>query len=332
MTKILPHLMRALGVWLLCLWGSASLFAQNVVSGKVTDGENNETLPGVNILVKGSSTGTITDVEGNYRLNIPEGAETLIFSSIGYTPEEVSINGRSTINMVMMPDIQSLQEVVVVGFGTQEKANVTGAVGTADGEVLENRPIANVGEGLQGVIPNLNIAPTNGDPAQPITFNVRGYNSINGGEPLVLVDNIPMDLNRINPTDIESITVLKDASASAIYGARAAFGVILVTTKSGRDGKVHVNLNTQWSLAQPIFNMDPITDPHQFVLARNIANQRTFGQPTYDQDMVDGTRRYSENPIPENEWGVVDGVLRFYGFNDYQNQIMTDFAPTDQHD
>ncbi|MEM6845271.1 MAG: TonB-dependent receptor [Bacteroidota bacterium] len=332
MINILPHLMRALGVWLLCLWGPITLLAQSQVSGRITDSETNEGLPGVNILVKGMNIGTITDVDGRYRLNAPEDSETLMFSSIGYLSQEVEINGRSTINIVLAPDIQSLQEVVVVGFGTQEKANVTGAVGTADGEVLENRPIANVGEGLQGVIPNLNIAPTNGDPAQPITFNVRGYNSINGGEPLVLVDNIPMDLNRINPTDIESITVLKDASASAIYGARAAFGVILVTTKGGRDGKVHVNLNTQWSLAQPIFNMDPITDPHEFVLARNIANQRTFGQPSFDQDMVEGTLRYRENPTLENKWGVVDGVLRHYGFNDYQNRIMTDFAPTDQHD
>ncbi|WKN42408.1 SusC/RagA family TonB-linked outer membrane protein [Tunicatimonas pelagia] len=332
MTNILPYLMRALGVWLLCLWGPASLLAQSQISGTVTDGDTNETLPGVNILVKGSAQGTITDVNGNYRLNAPAGAEVLIFSSIGYTSVEVEINGRSTVNLVMAPDIQSLQEVVVVGFGTEEKVNLTGAVGTADGEVLENRPIANVGEGLQGVIPNLNIAPQSGDPSQPIRFNVRGYTSINGGEPLVLVDNIPMDLNRINPNNIEKISVLKDASASAIYGARAAYGVILVTTKSGRDGKVHVNLNTQWSLAQPIFNMNPITDPHQFVLARNIANQRTFGQPSFDQDFVDGTRRYSENPIPENEWGVVDGELRFYGNNNYQENIMTDFAPTDQHD
>ncbi len=303
------------------------------VRGIVTDEVSNIGVPGVNVLVKGTtSVGTITSATGEFSLNAPNANDTLLFTSIGYMTQVIPINGRAEINVSLVEDIKSLEEIVVVGFGTQEKVNLTGAVGTADGEVLENRPIANTAEGLQGVIPNLNIAPTSGNPADPIRFNVRGYNSINGGEPLTLVDNIPMDLNRINPNDIESITVLKDASASAIYGARAAFGVILVTTKSGRDGKVHVNLNTQWSLAKPIFNMDPITDPHQFVLARNIANERTFGQPTYDQDYVDGTRRYSENPIPENEWGVVDGELRYYGYNDYQNQIMTDFAPTDQHD
>ena len=302
------------------------------VRGTIVDANTREGVPGVNVLVKGTSQGTITDASGSYSLNAPNATDTLQITSIGYITQTIPINNRAEINVSLAEDIKSLEEVVVVGFGTQEKVNLTGAVGTADGEVLENRPIANTAEGLQGVIPNLNIAPTNGNPAATIRFNVRGYNSINGGEPLVLVDNIPMDLNRINPNDIETISVLKDASASAIYGARAAFGVILVTTKSGRDGKVHVNLNTQWSLAQPIFNMDPINDPHQFVLARNLANERTFGQPTYDQDFVDGTRRYSENPTPENAWGVVDGELRYYGFNDYQNSIMTDFAPTDQHD
>ena len=302
------------------------------VRGTIVDANTREGVPGVNVLVKGTSQGTITDAAGEFSLNAPSATDTLQITSIGYLTQTIPINNRAEINVSLAEDIKSLEEVVVVGFGTQEKVNLTGAVGTADGEVLENRPIANTAEGLQGVIPNLNIAPTNGNPAATIRFNVRGYNSINGGEPLVLVDNIPMDLNRINPNDIESISVLKDASASAIYGARAAFGVILVTTKSGRDGKVHVNLNTQWSLAKPIFNMDPINDPYQFVLARNLANERTFGQPTYDQDFVDGTRRYSENPTAANEWGVVDGELRYYGFNDYQNRIMTDFAPTDQHD
>ena len=303
------------------------------VRGTITDAKTNEGIPGVNVLVKGTtSVGTITDASGSYSLNAPNSNDTLLITSIGYATQTIPISGRAEINVPLAEDIKSLEEVVVVGYGTQEKVNLTGAVGTADGEVLEARPIANTGEGLQGVIPNLNIAPQNGDPAQTIRFNVRGYNSINGGEPLVLVDNIPMDLNRINPNDIKDISVLKDASAAAIYGARAAFGVVLVTTKSGRDGKVHVNLNTQWSLAKPIFNMNPINDPHQFVLARNQANERTFGQPTYDADYVEGTRAWSENPGTAPEWGVVEGNLRYYGFNQYQDKIMTNFAPTDQHD
>ncbi len=330
--NILPFLKRALGVWLLCLWGSASLLAQSEISGQVTDGETNEALPGVNILVKGSTQGTISDVEGNYRLTVPAGAEALVFSSIGFTPEEIAINGRTTINLVMMPDIQSLQEVVVVGYGTQEKVNLTGAVGVTDGEVLQNRPIANVGEGLQGVVPNLNVNIRNGDPSEPIDFNVRGFESINGGAPLILVDGVPMDLNRINPNDIESISVLKDASAAAVYGARAAYGVVLVTTKSGKGDKITVNVGAEFAMSNPILFIDPITDPHQFVLARNQANIRTNGAPAYDQDYIDGTRRWVENPTDENAWGVFNGQLRFYGFNNYQDRLIADFAPQNKYD
>ena len=301
------------------------------IRGKVVS-ENDEPIPGVNILVKGTQRGTVTDVNGDYVLNAPDDATTLIFSSIGFATEEVAIEGRSVIDLTMKPDLQTLSEVVVVGYGTQEKVNLTGAVGTAKGEVLENRPIANVGEGLQGVIPNLNVTLRNGDPTESVDFNIRGFESINGGAPLVLVDNVPMDLNSINPNDIKSVSVLKDAAAAAVYGARAAFGVILVETKKGQRGKVNVQLSTQWSLAKPIFNMDVVTDPHEFVQARNIANERTFGVPSYDADMLAGTKAWSENPDTAPAWGVVDGDLRFYGFNDYQNQIMTDFAPTHQHD
>ncbi|MFC4875084.1 SusC/RagA family TonB-linked outer membrane protein, partial [Negadavirga shengliensis] len=288
-------------------------------------------IPGATVSVPGTNIGTATDIDGKYAITVPEGA-TLVFSFIGFESRSVEVGNRKVIDVTLMESAQALDEVVVVGYGRQEKVNLTGAVGVAGSDRLVNRPVANVAEGLQGVIPNLNIEPQNGDPAQSPAFNVRGFTSINGGQPLVLVDNVPMDLNQINPNDIESVSVLKDASAAAVYGARAAFGVILVTTKSGQKGKVSVSLNSQFSLAKPIFNMDPITDPHEFVNARNIANIRTNGVPTYDQDMVEGTKRWSENPIPENEWGVVDGALRFYGFNNYQKDIMTTFAPTQQHD
>ncbi|SEJ50478.1 TonB-linked outer membrane protein, SusC/RagA family [Cyclobacterium xiamenense] len=300
------------------------------VSGTVTDA-NGEPIPGATVSVPGTSIGTATDLDGKYTITVPDGA-SLVFSFIGFESQTVEVGNRQTINISLVESTANLDEVVVVGYGTQQKVNLTGAVGVATSERLEGRPIANVAEGLQGVIPNLNIAPRNGDPSQSPSFNIRGFQSINGGSPLVLVDNVPMDLNRVNPNDIESVSVLKDAAAAAVYGARAAFGVILVTTKSGKAGKVNVSINSQFSLAKPIFNMDPVTDPHDFVNARNIANIRTNGVPSFDDDMVEGTRRWSENPIPENEWGVVDGNLRFYGFNNYQNDIMTTFAPTQQHD
>ncbi len=305
--------------------------AQDSVSGRVTD-NNNEGLPGVNVLVKGTTAGTVTDIDGKYTISVPGTDAILIFSSIGYTAREVPLNGRSTVDIVLEEDIQSLDEVVVVGYGTQEKVNLTGAVGMTDGDVLENRPIANVGEGLQGVIPNLNVNIRNGDPSEPADFNIRGMESINGGAPLVLVDGVPMDINRINPNDIESVSVLKDAAAAAVYGSRAAYGVILVTTKKGGGDKISVNVGAEYSLAKPIFFIDPVTDPHDFVNARNLATMRTNGAPAYDQDYVDGTRRWSENPTLENAYGVQNGQLRFYGNNNYVDRLITDFAPQQRYD
>jgi TonB-linked SusC/RagA family outer membrane protein len=190
-----------------------------------------------------------------------------------------------------------------------------------------------VGEGLKGVIPNFNIDIRNGDPADTRTdFNIRGYESINGGDPLILIDGVQGDLNSLNPNDIASVSILKDAAASAVYGARAAFGVVLVETKRGKGRKANVTLAAEFGWAKPIFLMDPITDPYQFVLARNQANQRTAGSDSWDQDFIDGTKRWSENPTFENAWGVYNGQLRFYGYNDYQNQLITDFAPQQKYD
>lgn len=308
-----------------------ALAQDRAVSGVVKD-ESGLELPGVSVVVKGTARGTTTDGNGKYQLTVPSAGTTLVFSFVGYGSKEELVGNRSTINLNLSGEDKILNEVVVVGYGTQQKVNLTGAVGVADAKRIENRPIANVGEGLQGVIPNLNITVRNGDPSRSPTFNVRGFESINGGAPLILVDNVPMDINRINPNDIESISVLKDASAAAVYGARAAFGVVLITTKSGKAGKIQVNFGSQFSLAKPIFNMDNITDPYEFVQARNAANIRTSGNPTYDPRFVEAVKRYSENPVAANEWGVNNGRLEYYGFNRYQEKIMTDFSPTNQQD
>ena len=336
--KSLPGMVRGLIAPLLmflCALGSTlpqEVQAQDrLVSGSVKD-ETGSSLPGVSVVVKGTTRGTTTDGNGKYQLNVSDANTTLVFSFVGYGSKEVAVGNQTALDVNLTTEDKVLNEVVVVGYGTQQKVNLTGAVGVADSKRLANRPIANAGEGLQGVIPNLNIGVRNGDPAQATTFNIRGYQSINGGSPLILVDNVPMDINRINPNDIESISVLKDASAAAVYGARAAFGVVLVTTKSGKSGKVQVNFGAQTSLAKPIFNMDNVTDPYQFVLARNAANIRTNGAPSYNDDFVAATKKFSENPIAANEWGVVNGSLQYYGYNNYQNKIMTDYAPTDQQD
>ena len=303
--------------------------ARLTVSGTVTSDEG-EALIGVTIMIKGTDQGTTTDIDGKYSLEVEDDNATLVFSYTGFSTQEVAVNGRTTVDLIMGKDVKVLEEVVVVGYGTQKKANLTGAVGVASSEELENRPIASTGMGLQGLVPNLNITIKNGDPSQPADFNIRGYESINGGSPLILVDGVPMDLERINPSDIASVNVLKDASAAAVYGARAAFGVILVETKKGKTGKPKISFNTEWSEAKPILHIDPVTDPHQFVLARNLASQRTDGRPAFDDDYINSTKAWVEGTGPE--WGVVNGVLRQYGFNDYQNQLITEFAPQQRHD
>lgn len=329
--NLLPKLVALSFCCLLLLTTSGFNAAAQTVSGNVSDASG-ETMVGVGVQIKGTTTGTSTDASGNYRITVNNPDNVLVFTFIGYLPQEVRVGNQSSINIVLQEDQKTLEEVVVVGYGTQQKVNLTGSVGVATAERLESRPIANVGEGLQGVIPNLNVNVRNGDPSASPDFNIRGFESINGGSPLILVDNVPMDINRINPSDIKSVSVLKDASAAAVYGARAAFGVILIETKSGSAGKVRVNVSSQLSLAKPIFNMDPVTDPYEFVQARNLANIRTNGAPSYDDDYVAGTKRWSENPTDANAWGVYQGDLRFYGFNNYQNDIMTDFAPTQQYD
>ncbi|MBX2875315.1 MAG: TonB-dependent receptor [Saprospiraceae bacterium] len=303
-------------------------FAHNV-SGTILSDEG-DPLIGVTVLVKGTSVGTVSDFDGKYSLDVEDANGTLVYSYTGYEPQEIAINGRSIIDITLALGVSALEEVVVVGYGSQKKVNLTGAVTSITSEALENRPIASVGQGLQGLVPNLNITIRNGDPAQGANFNIRGFESINGGEPLILVDGVPMALERINPNDIASVNVLKDASAAAVYGARAAFGVILVETKRGKTGRAKISLSTELSAAKPIFHMDPVNDPYQFVLARNQANIRTSGAPSYNDDFVAATKAFSEGTGPE--WGVVDGVLQYYGFNNYQNEIMTDFAPQQRYD
>lgn len=313
---------------LLLFIGTAFSTAQTI-TGNVSaeDGP----LPGASVIVKGTTNGTTTDFDGNYSINA--GADnTLIFSYLGYKTIEIAIGGQSTVNASMSIDAGQLDEVVVVGYGTQKKKNLTGSVGIADAERLENRPITSAGQGLQGVVPNLNIAIRNGDPTQTADFNIRGFESINGGSPLILVDGVPMDLERINPNDIASVSVLKDASAAAVYGARGAFGVILVETKKGRVGKTTINFSTQQSYAKPIFHIDPVTDPLTLVNFINEATVRTSGQPRYDDEFVAGAQRYSENPTFENAWDVVNGNLRFYGDNNYNKRAIAQFTPQKTYD
>lgn len=202
-----------------------------LIKGSVTS-DSGEPLTGVTVKVSGGGNGTVTDIDGNFSVNAAPGS-LLTFSYTGFKPQ--TVKAQEGMQVVLQSSVNDLNEVVVVGYGTQKKANLTGAVASVNGSVLENRPISNIGQGLQGVVPNLNVSMGHGGaPGAGASFNVRGTTSLNGGEPLVLVDNVQMDANLVNPDDIESISVLKDAASAAIYGARAAYGVILITTKKGK--------------------------------------------------------------------------------------------------
>ncbi len=175
----------------------------------------------------------------NFALSVPENQNVLIFSFLGYEKQEIILGAGYNLEVTMQEDLESLDEVVVVGYGTTKAENLVGAVGTADLENIESRPSADIASSLQGAVPGLNIrSASGGDPSSTPQINIRGFNSINGGSPLVLIDGIEGDIANVNPNDIESVSVLKDAGAAAIYGARGSFGVVLITTKSGKEGAV----------------------------------------------------------------------------------------------
>jgi TonB-dependent SusC/RagA subfamily outer membrane receptor len=219
---------------LILVFVGSTLMGQQSISGSISDADG--PLPGATILVQGTDNGVTSDFDGNFSIQANEG-DVLEISYVGFESQLITVSANQTAISATLEADNELEEVVVTGYGTQKKVNLTGAVAAVSGEVLQDRPIVNVGEGLQGVIPNLNIDIRNGDPTTSPEFNIRGFESINGGTPLILVDNVPMDIGSLNPNDIESISVLKDASSAAIYGARAAFGVILITTKKGKKRK-----------------------------------------------------------------------------------------------
>ncbi|NQD69520.1 TonB-dependent receptor [Sphingobacterium shayense] len=222
------------------------------VHGSVSD-INGQPLSGISVLIKGSTKGTSTDIKGEFSLEIPNENSIIVFSSVGYKPLESSVKGKTEVNVILQALSSDLDEVVVVGYGTQKKVNLTGAVSTVSAKRLADRPISNLGQGLQGLVPNLNISSANGKAGTGSSFNIRGTGSINGGTaaPLVLVDGVQRDPNSIDPSDVESVTVLKDAAAAAIYGGRAAYGVILIQTKNPKSQTPQINYSGEFTVSRP---------------------------------------------------------------------------------
>lgn len=304
------------------------------VSGTVKS-TSGESIIGANVKVAGTTIGCITDIDGNFTLEVPENAK-LTVSYIGFQTQEVAINGKSSMSIVLKEDTEMLDEVVVVGYGTQKKVNLTGAVASVSMEkTLGDRPISNVAAALQGAVPGLKIESSSGAPGDALSYNIRGTTSINGGAPLVLVNNVPMDINMIDPQDVESVSILKDAASAAIYGARAAFGVVLITTKQGKkDMTPQFNYNNNFSFSQAS-ELPQKATPLESVLA-----YKEMGWP--NDTYVDGkniTRweeyilDYQSNPSKYPNGYVFDeqGNLFLMRENDMFDDMMDNFGFMQNH-
>lgn len=279
------------------------------ITGKVTDSENSEGLPGVNVIVKGTSQGTVTDIEGDFKLDVPDENSVLVFSSVGYTQEEITVGSLTVFDVAMSADVTSLEEIVVVGYGIQKKVHLTASVTQVGSETIENRPVSNTAQALQGAAPSLSITTTNrgGEPGASMSLNIRGFMQtgsnwkgdpvIQNSSPFVLVDGVQMDLNAIDPEDIETVSVLKDAAAASIYGARAAGGAIIITTKSGKnnDGKVKVSYSNNFAWSQPTVWAEN-ADAYTFAQVWNDAQRNTNGKEVYTDEMLGWIQQNMADP------------------------------------
>ncbi len=303
---------------------------ERIVSGKVTDAKTGETLPGVNVLLKGTGKGVNTDIDGNYKISIPNEGGSLIFSFIGMEKREVSIGSRSVIDIQLSTDTKQLSEVVVTGYGSQLKREITGSVSSVDGDVIADLPMQSFDRAIQGRVAGTQIQAASGAPGGAINIRIRGIGSINSGnDPLIIIDGVQVasagqssqgssnPLNSINPNDIESMDVLKDAAASAIYGAQAANGVIVVTTKSGiKKGKTQINFTVQEGVVQP-FNLYDVLDANQFTRIKTEAQLNVGADPN---DPINGAYAQfgnPEDPSSYTEYDWLDALFQDARFSIY---------------
>ncbi|CAL1516376.1 TonB-dependent receptor [Chitinophaga sp. MM2321] len=289
----------------------------NRVTGYVSD-EKGQPLPNVSITIKGTRRGTTSDPGGHFTIQVPNRKSILLFSFIGFESRELPVTSNmDAVNILLVQANAGLNEVVVTGYATQKKSNLTGAVEAISGKVIASRPQGNVGQMLQGVSPGLNISTNNsgGEPDATMNFNIRGM-----GSPFILVDGMPMNINQLNPNDIESISVLKDASSAAIYGAYAPYGVILITTKKGgsTDGKPNLSYNSNVEWATPIRLPKP-ANGLEFANAWNDATRNSDMPPFFSDDIVEKIKQYMNDP--ENTPGTAPDPLdpSKWGKHEYAN-------------
>lgn len=322
-----------------------------IITGKVTDMESGESLPGVTVMVQGTSTGAATDIDGNFSLSVKEDAEALVFSFIGYETEEVPIGNRSVINVELPPNIQALSEVVVIGFGTREKKDLTGSISTVSAKDIEAVPFASPEFALQGKAPGVRVVNSSGNPSEGPQIFIRGVGSwVGSAQPLYVIDgqiitppsagnqDVIGNVNLwtlVNPNDIESISVLKDASAAAVYGSRGANGVILITTKRGKKGRPVVEFNSRYGVQNtPTF--DVLNSSEVIGLSREMYRNNANPDVTLEKNLYG---REEENEIAQlnNFHPQLDPESPFYigedpRFYDWQDAIRRNNAVSQNYD
>lgn len=283
---------------LCCVLLSLPALAQVKVTGVVID-ENGEGVPAATVRVKNAKTATVTDMDGKFTLTVPGASSVLQVSYIGYEECEQKVGTKHNLTITLKPIANVLEETVIVGFATQKKINATGAVKTIGDDVLADRPISNAVQGLQGTIAGLNISnDSGGGLGTEMNINIRGIGSIGEGSsssPLVLIDGMEGDLSTINPNDIENISVLKDGASASIYGSRAPFGVILVTTKGGKNG-FSVNYRGNVNVKQPISVPNPV-DSYTFALMVNDAYTNTGGTAPFGKSQLNKILAYQRGEL-----------------------------------
>jgi TonB-linked SusC/RagA family outer membrane protein len=328
------------------------------VKGKVLS-ETGDPLPGVNVLVKGTSKGSVTDSDGQYILDNVTAADILVISFIGYNTEEIVVGGRTTIDIDLTPDVKTLSEVIVVGYGTQRKVETTGAIASIKAEDIIQTPVTNVAQGLQARMAGVQITQNSSAPGGNISVRVRGTNSINGtSEPLYIVDGIQISngggvndvspLSTINPSDIESVEVLKDASATAIYGSRGANGVVLITTKRGQSGSTRVSYDGYYGIQEVIKTMDVLSASQFAQLENEVYKTSVYADPAAEgqginyQDLI-----FRQAPIQNHQLSISggsdktqlalsanyfdqDGIIINSGFTRYSLRLNVDHRISDR--
>lgn len=304
-----------------------------LVTGQIID-ELGKPLPGVNVKEKGTMNVVAADRNGSFSITIKDEKAILVFSLVGYTSQVITVGRQQSLKITMLPSVSNLNDLVVVGYGVQKKVNMTGAVSQVNGKIFQDKPVANIAQSLQGVVPNLNITFSDGHPGSGGTFNIRGTASINGGgEPLILVDGAPGNINMINPSDVESISVLKDAASSAIYGARGAFGVILVTTKQAKAQHLTINYNVNYGIQKQTTRTDFITDGFTMDSLVDVSFARHNGSSYTkytDADYAELKKRQTDKSLPsvvvQNRNGVDQYV--YYGNTDWYHWLYQNSQPS----